>query len=96
MELALADVLARVVGVAEGDGDDDQDVEEEGGEQKSPEPVLVWARPELSRNVFRMGGIVAATDKATRTWIKTKKTYEVLIRSIPFLKTIAFHMSLIA
>ena len=41
MQLALADVLPRVVRVAEGDGHDDQDVEEEGGEQKSPEPVLV-------------------------------------------------------
>ena len=43
VKLALADVLARVVGVAEGDGDDDQDVEDEGGEQESPEPVLIRA-----------------------------------------------------
>ena len=46
VKFAVSDVVASVVGVAQGHCHDGQDVEEKGGEEKSPEPVLVWAGPE--------------------------------------------------
>jgi len=49
VELAIADVFAGVVGVAERDGNDDEYVEDEGGQQESPEPVLVWARSDIKQ-----------------------------------------------
>ncbi len=45
VKLALADVVACVVGVAQSHCHDGQDVEKKGGEEQSPEPVLVWAGP---------------------------------------------------
>ena len=45
MKFALADVVASVVRVAQGHGHDGQDVEEKGGEEESPKPVLIGAGP---------------------------------------------------
>lgn len=43
VQLAVADVLTGVERIAEGDGNDDQDVEDESGEEQGPEPILVGA-----------------------------------------------------
>ena len=51
MKFALADVVAGVVRVAQGHGDDGQDVEEKRGEEESPEPVLVRAGSESEKNL---------------------------------------------
>jgi hypothetical protein len=55
VELAVAHVDAGVVRVAEADGDDGQHVEEEGGEEQSPEPVLVRAGPGVGVGVKKIG-----------------------------------------
>ena len=51
MKFALADVVTRVVRVAQSHGDYGQDVEEEGGEEESPKPVLIGAGSENEKNL---------------------------------------------
>ena len=50
MKLAVADVRAGVVGVAQRNGHNHQDVEQEGRGEKGPKPVLVRARSKELEN----------------------------------------------
>ncbi len=53
VELAVANVRAGVVGVAQGNSHNHQDVEQESCGEKGPEPVLVGAWPKETKTDVR-------------------------------------------